>query len=291
MENQLIHLYLRVCQTYDTCSNACFQRLSNNSTLAFTDQELITIFFFGHHNGLFQKKAIYKFTVNYWKQWFPHLPSYQTFCYRLNLLEQTFQALGGEWLSRLKAEMAPEIDRVIDSFPVMLAKHGHAYTARVAREIANKGYCAAKKTHFHGVRLHTIAQRRSGQLPLPDRLWLRAASVHDLSSVREQEIHLPTSCLFGDKAYLAPDLEQRLTEQQSRLLTPLKKTKGGELSRTQKSYNRTVNRLRQPIESFFNWLNEKTQMQNASKVRSTESLLVQCWGKLAFAVFSLFFNY
>jgi len=291
MENQLIQLYLRVCQTYDTCSNSCFQRSSNNREPAFTDQELITIFFFGHHHGLFQKKAIYKFTVNYWKKWFPSLPSYQTFCYRLNLLEQTFQALGGEWLRCLKAEMAPEFDRVIDSFPVMLAKHGHAYHARVGREIANRGYCAAKKTHFHGVRLHLIAQRRSGQLPLPDQMWLRAASVHDLSSVREQEIHLPTSTLFGDKAYPAPDLQQRFTEQATRLFTPCKKPKGAELSETQKAYNRLVNRLRQPVESFFNWLNEKTQMQNASKVRSTESLLVQCWGKLAFAVLSLVFNY
>lgn len=291
MENQLIQLYLRVCQTYDTCSRSCFQRLSNNSTPAFTDQELITIFFFGHQHGLFQKKAIYKFTLNYWKQWFPHLPSYQTFCYRLNLLERTFQALGGEWLRSVKAEIQPELDRVIDSMPVMLARHGHAYTARVAREIANRGYCAAKKTHFHGVRLHTIAQRRRGQLPLPDHIWLREASVHDLSSVREQGIHLPTSTLFGDKAYPAPDLAQALKAQETRLLTPLKKPTGGELTQTQKSYNRMVNRLRQPIESFFNWLNEKTQIQNASKVRSTESLLVQCWGKLAFAMFSLVFNY
>jgi hypothetical protein len=173
----------------------------------------------------------------------------------------------------------------------MLAKHGHAYRAKVGREFANRGYCAAKKTHFHGVRLHLIGQRRSGHLPLPDQIWLRAASVHDLSSVREQEIQLPTSSLFGDKAYPAPDLAQMLKEQETRLLTPLKKPKGSELSETQKSYNRMVNRLRQPIESFFNWLNEKTQIQNASKVRSTESLLVQCWGKLAFAVFSLAFNY
>jgi len=240
---------------------------------------------------LFQKKAIYKFTRNYWKDWFPKLPSYQTFCYRLNLLEQTFQALGGEWLRCVKTEIAPELDRLIDSFPVMLAKYGHAYHARVAREIANRGYCAAKRTYFHGVRLHLIAQRRSGQLPLPDQIWLRAASVHDLSSVREQDIHLPTSTLFGDKAYPAPDVKEHFTEQATRLFTPFKKPKGAELGETQKAYNRMVNRLRQPVESFFNWLNEKTQMQNASKVRSTEGLLVQCWGKLAFAMFSLVFNY
>ncbi len=126
---------------------------------------------------------------------------------------------------------------------------------------------------------------------LPDHLWLREASVHDLSSVREQDIHLPPTSLFGDKAYPAPDLAQTLKEQATQLLTPLKKPKGKELSETQKSYNRMVNRLRQPIESFFNWLNEKTQIQNASKVRSTESLLVQCWGKLAFAMLLLVFNY
>jgi len=46
MENQLIQIYLFVCQTYDTCSQSCFQRLSNNANLDFTEQELITIWFF-----------------------------------------------------------------------------------------------------------------------------------------------------------------------------------------------------------------------------------------------------
>ncbi|MBA3242906.1 MAG: hypothetical protein H0T60_16920 [Acidobacteria bacterium] len=34
---------------------------------------------------------------------------------------------------------------------------------------------------------------------------------------------MPTSTLFGDKAYPAPDLAQALKEQETRLLTPLKK--------------------------------------------------------------------
>ncbi len=291
MENQLIQLYLLVCQTYDTCSKSCFQRLSNNHQPTFTDQELMTIFFFGHHNGLFQKKAIYQFTVNYWKQWFPALPSYQTFCYRLNLLEQTFQSLGGEWLNCLKAAQLPEIDHLIDSFPIMLAKQGHAFHAKVARDVANRGYCAAKKTHFHGVRLHTVAHRRNGKMPLPNQIWVRQASTHDLQSVRDQAISLPDSTLFGDKAFPDPSFEQLLNEQKTELYTPIKKPKGKELSEIEKSHNRMVNRLRQPIESFFNWLNEKTHIQIASKVRSTSSLMVHCFGKLAFAVFLLVFNY
>lgn len=58
---------------------------------------------------------------------------------------------------------------MIDSLPVMLARGGHAYTATVARETADVGYCASKKQYFHGVRLHAIARRRSGQLPAPNK--------------------------------------------------------------------------------------------------------------------------
>ena len=59
----------------------------------------------------------------------------------------------------------PEIDHLIDSLPVMAALGGHAYSATLARAVADVGYCASKKIYFHGVRLHTIAQRRSGALP------------------------------------------------------------------------------------------------------------------------------
>jgi len=45
MENQLIQIYLFVCQIYDTSSDTCFQRMSNNSKPDFTDRELLTICF------------------------------------------------------------------------------------------------------------------------------------------------------------------------------------------------------------------------------------------------------
>ncbi len=96
MENQLIQLYLVICQIYDTRSATCFQRASNNSKPDFTDQELVCIWFFGHLNEKFQKKQIYNFILTYSAEWFPRLPAYQTFCYRLNLLEQTFQSIGAE---------------------------------------------------------------------------------------------------------------------------------------------------------------------------------------------------
>ena len=49
----------------------------------------------------------------------------------------------------------------------------------------------------------------------------------------------------------------------------------------------SVSRVRQPIESLFSWIDEKTGIQTASKVRSTQGLLVHVYGKLAAALLLL----
>jgi hypothetical protein len=62
------------------------------------------------------------------------------------------------------------------------------------------------------------------------------------------------------------------------MYTPVKAIKGQseQERRRQKAYNdlfsTAVSKIRQPIESFFNWLNEKTTIQRAQKVRSTKGV-------------------
>ena len=75
MENLRIEIYLFVCHVYDTSAATCFQRLSNNRVPEFTDQELITIWFFARLQGCFEKKKPRHLIENYWRAWFPHLPS------------------------------------------------------------------------------------------------------------------------------------------------------------------------------------------------------------------------
>ena len=291
MENLLIEIYLFVCQTYDTSSETCYQRLSNNRDPDFTDQELITIWFFAHLEGCFEKKKMHSLILKYWREWFPRLPSYQTFVLRLNRLEPSFQTFGALLSETLATRQTPEVDHLVDSLPIMLARHGHSYRARVGREVADIGFCAAKKTRFHGVRLHCLAQRRVGRLPLPAQVWLCAASHHDSKAFLEQQPELLGTELFGDLAYPTPQIIAHLKEQHTRLIAPQKKPKGKELTDDEKYYNRLVRSIRQPIESLFNWIEEKTQIQRASKVRSTDALMVHCWGKLAVVFFLLVFNY
>jgi hypothetical protein len=154
------------------------------------------------------------------------------------------------------------------------------------------GLCAAKKSRFDGVRLHLIAQRRVGHLPLPAQVWLWSGAHHDSQAFIQQQPELPSTELFGDLAYPTPQTISHLRdEEQARLIAPRKKPKGKELADDEKYYNRLVRRIRQPVESLFNWVEEKTGMQRASKVRSTDALMIHCWGKLAVAFLLLVFNY
>ena len=234
---------------------------------------------------------MHSFINNYWHSWFPLLPAYQTVVYRLNQLEPTFQTFGKVLLAALHPQPAAGIDRIVDSLPVMLAQQGHSYSAKVAREIANAGFCAAKKTRFDGVRLHCIAERQVGRLPKPVHIWLCQASIHDSQAFAKQPLALPNTTLFGDLAYPTRQIIALLKEQNTKLIVPQKKPNGEELSVFEKYHNRLVSKFRQPIESLFNWIIEKTNIQKASKVRSTDALLIHCWGKLAFAFFLLVFYY
>lgn len=292
MKNQLIQIYLLVCHIYDSHSCLKFQRLSNFKP-RFTDEEIITVYLFALLNEKFNHRQMHAFIREYWSDWFPALPSYQAFNRRLNLLTDNFQLLFEHLLqSDRRNRAADTLDYLIDSMPVMLAVGTRSKRGRVAPEIAKTGFCATKQINFHGIRLHSINKRQAGALPVPSRIWLREGNVHDLTALREIADELPSGInLFGDKAYADTAFSAELRAREIRLLTPVKKPKKGILTRAQKAFNKTVSSFRQPIESFFKWLIDKTDIQRASQVRSTDGLIIHCLGRLTFALFLLNFYY
>src|SRR5947207_9193335 len=98
------------------------------------------MYLFGHLQGFHEQRRIYQYVRRHWHVWFPALPSYQAFNRRLNLLAPAFSELIGNVLESRVAQLAPAADRLIDSLPVMLAKGTRSSTARVAREVADKGF-------------------------------------------------------------------------------------------------------------------------------------------------------
>ena len=289
MENQLIELYLLICIFYHNHPLLKHQRLSNFKP-RFTDQELLTMYVFGHLQGFTSQRRIYDYFDRHWREWFPELPSYQAFNRRLNQLLAAFELLIDDNLqAAAKGEDLAAADRLIDSLPVMLAVGTRANRARVARDLADVGFCATKQMYYCGVKLHILAARRLSKLPLPERIFLSPASQHDLAALREFDPQLSGCGVFGDKAYADADMKASLQERGIHLVTPYKRKRKEEESAVPTLYNRFVSSIRQPIESLFGWLIQRTDLQKASRVRSTQGLLAHCYGKLAVACLLLTF--
>jgi hypothetical protein len=152
--------------------------------------------------------------------------------------------------------------------------------------------------YYYGLKLHLLGFRRPGTIPFPEFIGVTAASENDLTAFKElfgDTIY--NRVIFGDKIFSdQPYFDDKLVEQNIEMLTPIKLVKGEAecIRQREKSYrdiySASVSKIRQPVESFFNWLNEKTKIQEAHKVRSTYGLAVHVFGKIAAAFIYLIFN-
>ena len=52
----------------------------------------------------------------------------------------------------------------------------HKRNGKVAKELTDKGYCATKKLHFYGVKVHTPGLRRPSTIPFPQYVDITAAT-------------------------------------------------------------------------------------------------------------------
>lgn len=289
-EIRLISTYVFISKVFEDKLKYYCQRMSNNQSPKFTDEEVILIFLWGIMQNRIKIKDIYNYTNNHLKKWFLDLPSYEAYVMRLNRLEDIFIPLVEEIQTNFPSEHLKNI-RLIDSMPIIMAKEKRRFKAKVAPELANKGYCGSKDCHYYGVKIHILGIKREGTLPLPEYIGLTPASNHDLTAFKDIVPCIYDTDVYADKAYIASIEKEILNSQHSNIFTPIKKDKGQErLTFFQQLFSTSVSCIRQPIESLFNWIQEKTNIQVASKVRSSKGLIVHVFGRLAAAFFLLAFN-
>jgi hypothetical protein len=288
---RLITLYVYICIQIEKDLWIYCQRFTNNSKPELTDEEVITIFLYGIIQRRFEIKTIYDYIRDHAADWFPNLPSYEAFVQRLNRLSGVFPILAERILSDFSGNgLLPDV-RLVDSFPVIMANAKRSSRAKVANEFANKGYCSSKGLRYYGVKVHILGIRRSKALPIADFIGITPASDHDLNAFRQITPYLENCKIFADMAYIDEIEKQLLKEQNTGIHTPVKKKKGQKfLEPFDQLISTAVSRVRQPIESLFAWIQEKTNIETASKVRSYNGLMVHVFGRLAAAMFLMVFN-
>jgi hypothetical protein len=286
---KLIKLYCAVCQHYDTTLMAHAQRQSNNFRPKFTDKECITTYLWGIHNQKYEVKGCYEFIKEYYGDWFPDLPSYQAYNNRICYLADTFKAFANILICAIGLDKSHN-DYIIDSIPIVVAGARRSGRAKAAKELCNKGYCASKDMHYYGVKLHTLAQCNHKAMPTPSLMTLSNASDHDLSVAKSLLEDVTNIRILGDMAFIDRIWQAyMLKENNVTILTPVKRRKGQErLSFWDKLYSSAISGIKQAIESFNNWLIEKTNIQKASKVRSASGLTAFIFARIASACFSFY---
>ena len=283
---KLIELYCTICQCNDNRFLEGKQRLSNNNCPKFTDDELITVYLWGVKKQLFTRKAIYNYTKEELYSYFPDLPSYQAFCRRLNRLSEAFRALAEIWSEQSIKASEQTACYVLDSCPIMLAKDSRSNHAKVGREICNLTRNSTRNQWYHGVKLHVFGLWQTKKLPIPCAMQIGPASFCDLWAAKQ----IVRDCdpirngkLYADRAYIDADWQHEMKEFFNiNVVTPRKKKKDEYLI-SGDAFSTSVSSVRQPIESFFNWLNVKTSIQKASHIRSLQGLFFHVFAALAFA--------
>ena len=294
-KTKLVKIYCYVCEMYEKELKYLCQRFSNNNNPEFTDQEAMTIYLYSMHiEHRFKVKHIYEFASEHLRAWFPKLPSYVAYVNRINRLNEAFKKIVEPILTNYQPLDCDTGITLIDSMPIMTCSAKRS--AKVAREITDKGFCSTKGMYYYGLKLHALGFRRKGHLPHPERLLFSGASVNDLSFLKDICDDIYDRTFFGDKIYGdKPFWREMQKSNRLEMLTPIKGIKGQSEQEKQRDrayadlFSTAVSTVREPIESLFNWLIEKTDIQRAGKVRSTKGLLTFVCGRLAAAFISLIF--
>ncbi len=255
-----------------------------------TDAELFTTAIFPILMGLSDKKDGYDYVRAHYRDWFPALPTYSVWNRRLNRAHEAVAYIYRVLVTHFSAITGHEL--FVDTFPVVVCQAQHASRSRAAQPFVSKGYCAAKKKYYIGAKVQLLGRRRSGQMPMPVSYIVATAKDHDLSIAEDSLTELMSAVLYADKAYIAHAFQVDLFEQYTELVVPVKQKRNGPpLALFDRAYNTLHSATRQPIESLVAWINRKTHIQNASKVRSVDGLFMHIALKMVAVVLMLIFNF
>jgi len=283
----LIWLYVEISELFSQNELALYtMRFSPNYIPFFTDAELFTCGIFAELVIGKDKKSGYNYIKKHYHDWFPALPSYEVYIRKLNKYHEALVYIY-KALRKKYGEANQEI-AMIDTAPIEVCQAQHSQSAKAAQPFVSKGYCAAKKKYYIGAKLQIIAQGRTKKLPLPVEFALASASNHDLEIAKETipNSELENIDLYGDKAYKDQTFQLELFESKSiNVITPIKKKKGQkQLTLFQNASNSIHSSIRQPIDTLFGWIQKKTNIQNASKVRSQNGLFYHVCVKMTAAL-------
>ncbi len=257
-------------------------RLSNNNDIPkFTDIEVMCVSIVRELEQYASHRKWHHFLKTSWISLFPALPHRTSLLRReiaLSELTERFR----NWLVVVLLEHE-DSERIIDSAPLKLAHFQRArnninkrFRPRKLRDVDNGqkvdveigfgdiGYCASKKEHYFGMKLHVMCNLKG----VPMSWMLTPASYHDIRAVDElvngDPLHLRDGHfrIWGDKGYVGKTYHDLLIERTGHALNG--KPRSNQTNQWPNCLRKLVDRIRKRVECIFS---EGVRFLDMEKIR------------------------
>ena len=162
----------------------------NKDKAKMSDSEIITIYLLIQCLG----KSINK-GYNFLKENFPELVNYIERS-RFNRLVNSLMTVIRE-IRRNLMQSQHSIYKIVDSFPLTTSKFGRAHFSKLFKGIASYGYCASKKEHYYGFKVHVATDLKGN----PYDYVITSANIDDRDAVFDLSELVDIDILFGDKGH------------------------------------------------------------------------------------------
>ena len=179
------------------------------------DSEVITMEVVGEFLGLDTDVGIWKYFRRHWPSWFPRLGSRTTFAQQAANLWVVKQRPHRHLLIDLGAATDPM--GLVDGCPLPVCVLTRMPRCRLFSEVADLGYCAAKKQYYYGLHGHLLITFNG---------VITACAVTSATGDEREALWELTEgfqgLLVGDKGYLGAWLQAELATVGIHLQTPLR---------------------------------------------------------------------
>lgn len=251
-----------------------------------SDTELITLSMAAELLGLDAETRFLEYLMRNHSSLFPHLLERSRYNRRRRTLAEATNAARRHVLRWLLNHLPPQDSRlcIIDSVPVPALGFHHASDEHAWASRADYGYCASKRQHLYGFKLHLLTTVDG----LIVDFTLAAANLTDGTFTAQLLEDKRKLTVLGDKGYInAPLQADLLARREVELLTPLrtnqrKKQDGG--------LTKMLSQLRQKIETVNSQLVGQFGIQR-NQAKSVVGLCTRLQAKLAAHTFGVYLNF
>ena len=269
---ELYHSILQIVEIlYDKHAPISIKNRKNKEQAKMSDAEIISIALLTECLHMTQNAG-----YNFLKKNYPKLVNYcdrTRFNRTLNNLVLVIQLIRRKFKTDVKIEYS-----IVDSFPLVSNKFGRALFGKRLRDICSYGYCASKKEHYYGMKIHVITDLKGD----PIDYIATKANIDDRIPIYELIDLVNTDVIFGDKGYFKSGFYEELKNETGVKLIALRKKNMKEP--LTHSFKKLITKLRRRIETTFDQLSEHF---NIERIRANSKCGVQTMLEIKFFAFNL----